>query len=154
MALYEELDLDRPFSDVRHEAVLNIVHTANLVASVGAALFRKFDLTEAQFNALFALKNKEREVTQSDLGKRLVVSRAGITSILDRLEKKGLVVRKRVPGNRRVNHVELTSKGDKLVAKLEPRYRRAIHAATAGLNAKECRTLIEYLERVRTETRK
>ena len=58
MSINVELDLDRPMKDIRHEAVLNIVRTANILALKGAALFRDHDLTEAQFNVLFALKYK------------------------------------------------------------------------------------------------
>ncbi len=153
MSLEEELSLDRPFTDTRHEAVLNIVHTGNVLASVGMSLFRKFDLTKAQFNVLFALKHKGVDVTQSDLGKRLVVTRASITSVLDKLEAKKLVTRKSVPGDRRINHVELTPNGQRLIDKVEPLYREAIHRSTEPLSEQECKALIRYLERVRVRAR-
>ena len=153
MSLFDELNLDKPFSDLMHEAVLNVVHTANLLSSLGGRLFRGFGLTEAQFNVLFALKHKTREVTQSDLGKRLVVSRASITSVLDRLEDKGLVRRKTVPGNRRIHHVSLTPKGRRLIDKVEPEYREEIHGVMESLNETGCRQLIRHLERVRRGAR-
>lgn len=153
MPLEKELDLDKPFSDTRHEAVLNIVQTANLLALAGAKLFRRFDLTVAQFNVLFALKHKRRAVTQSDLGKRLVVTRASITSVLDKLEAKCLVERRNVPGNRRINHVELTPQGRALIDEVEPLYRAGLHEATAVLKAGECKSLTRLLEQVRTRTR-
>jgi MarR family 2-MHQ and catechol resistance regulon transcriptional repressor len=93
MSINKELELERPIQDIRHETVLNIVRTANIISLKGEALFRRFCLTEAQFNVLFALKYKAHEWTQSDLGKRLVVTRASVTSVLDKLEEKGLVAR-------------------------------------------------------------
>ena len=149
MSLETELCLDKPVEDIPHGTVLNIVRTANLLGGMGAALFRQSDLTEAQFNVLFLLNVKQHEVTQSDLGKRLVVTRASITSVLDKLEGKGLVVRKSVPGNRRINHVEITEQGRRLLAEVEPLYRQGIHRAMAVLSERECKTLIAYLERVR-----
>jgi MarR family 2-MHQ and catechol resistance regulon transcriptional repressor len=119
----------------------------------GAQLFRQFDLTEAQFNVLYALRNKERKVTQSDLSKRLVVTRASITSVLDKLEAKGLVERQDVPGNRRINLVELTPGGVQLIDQVEPLYRQAIHKATGDLTEKESKALVRLLERVRIRTR-
>jgi len=153
MSLAMELNLDTPFEDLRHEAVLNVVHTANLFSSTGAALFRRYDLTEAQFNVLFALKYKRRDLTQSDLGKRLVVTRASITSVLDKLEEKGLVERENVPGNRRIYHVSLTPKGQDLIDGVEPVYREHLHYALGDLSEKECVALIRCLERVRMRTR-
>ncbi|MCX5757832.1 MAG: MarR family transcriptional regulator [Candidatus Hydrogenedentes bacterium] len=115
MSLAVELHLDRPFSDLRHETLLNIVLTASLFSTAGAALFRRFGLTEAQFNVLFALKYKKGPITQAGLGKRLVVTRASITSVLDKLEQKELVVRESVSGNRRIYHVSLTPKGRRAI---------------------------------------
>lgn len=153
MSLAAELNLDIPFSDLRHETVLNIVHTANTLAALGARLFRRFDLTEAQFNVLFSLKYKNIKITQSDLGKRLVVTRASITSVLDKLQEKALVDRVIVPGNRRIHHVELTAKGRRLIDKIEPHYRQALQDVMSGINDAECRELISLLERVRTKSR-
>ncbi len=151
MSINKELELDRPMEDVRHELILNIVRTSNLIAIKGAALFRRYDLTEAQFNVLFALKYKEHEWTQSDLGKRLVVTRASITSVLDKLESKGLVRRDGVPGNRRIYHVNLTSKGRILVDEVEPIYRGNIHRVCRVLSEGDCRSIISHMEQIRQE---
>lgn len=149
MSLNKELQLDRPMRDIKHETVLNIVRTANVLSVKGAALFRQHDLTEAQFNVLFALKYKERPWTQSDLGKRLVVTRASVTSVLDKLEEKELVQRQEVAGNRRIYHVDLTEKGVTLLNIVEPIYRNDIHGVLASFGEKECRRLIEDLEHIR-----
>ncbi len=149
MSLQQELGLSVPFRDLRHETVLSVVRTANLLSAKAAQLFRQFDLTEAQFNVLFALKFANGDLTQADLGKRLVVTRASITSVLDKLERKGLVERQKVPGNRRIHHVRLTRSGTALLDSLEPEYRNEIHAIMAGLNDAECKRLTHDLETVR-----
>lgn len=151
MSIDKELELDRPMSDIRHELVLNVVRTANLLALKAGNLFRQYDLTEAQFNVLFSLKYKERDWTQSDLGKRLVVTRASITSVLDKLEAKGLVRRSAVTGNRRIYHVCLTDRGLSLVDELEPTYRENIHKVCRNLDDDLCNLLIGHLESMRQE---
>ena len=77
MNLHNELDV--PVKDLRHETVLNIARTGKIVAERASRLFRTFDVTEAQFNVLLALSSGNGDVTQSELGKRLVVTRASIT---------------------------------------------------------------------------
>ncbi|MCX8013924.1 MAG: MarR family transcriptional regulator [Rectinema sp.] len=149
MSINKELELDRPMRDIRHETVLNIVRTAQTLSLAGAALFRRFDLTEAQFNVLFSLKYKEHEWTQSDLGRRLVVTRASVTSVLDKLEEKDLVRRSAVAGNRRIYHVNLTEKGRRLLDEVEPLYRSEIHKLLADFDDKSCRALINTLEQIR-----
>ncbi len=149
MSINEELQLGRPMEDFRHEAVLNIVRTSNLLSQKGALLFRHFDLTEAQFNVLFVLRHKERMLTQSDLGKRLLVTRASVTSVLDKLEKKGLIKRSVVHGNRRIYHVDLTPKGLELIDQVEPRYRKNIHVVLEDFDEGACRRLIADIEKIR-----
>lgn len=151
-SINKELELEQPMEDIRHELVLNIVRTSAVIAGEGAVLFRRFDLTEAQFNVLFALKYKRNEWTQSDLGKRLVVTRASITSVLDKLESKGLVRRNDVAGNRRIYHISLTRKGQNLIDRVEPVYRETIHKALDIFSDEQCRDMISKMEQIRSRS--
>jgi len=151
MSLSVELNLDVPISDLRHETLLNILHTAGRLSQTGQPLFRRYDLTEAQFNVLFCLRHAKVNLTQSDLGRRLVITRASITSLLDKLEEKGLVVRNEVPNNRRIYHVALTDSGRELINMVEPLYREEVHRVIGVLSEADCRTLIGFLERIRQE---
>ena len=150
MDLQHELGLHTPFKDIRHEAVLNVVRTANLLSAKATQLFRQYDLTEAQFNVLFALKFADRDITQAELGKRLVVTRASITSVLDKLEGKDLVQRLDVPGNRRIHHVRLTKSGTALIEDVEPLYRAEVHRVLGDYDEVECRVLIDHMQRIRS----
>ncbi|HNZ17364.1 MAG TPA: MarR family transcriptional regulator [Candidatus Hydrogenedentes bacterium] len=153
MALQNELDLDLPFDDIRHEAMLGILRTATLASILAGKMLRQFGLTEAQFNVLFALKYKTRAITQVELGRRLVVTRATVTSVLDKLESKGYVERRDVPDNRRSYHVELTRAGRQVVDALEPVYRDTIHDVLGHLSESEVQRLIGMLEPVRARLR-
>ena len=149
MTLQHELGLDQPFTDLGHETVLSIVRTAALLSQAGSELFRGHDLTEAQFNVLLVLKYATGEVIQTDLGRRLVVTRASITSVLDRLEQKGLVERHSVAGNRRVNQVRLTETGQTLIDEVEPLYRARIHEILDDVPEEDCQKLVTRLEQIR-----
>jgi len=149
MSLSEELDLDTPMQDRMHEAVLSVVLTGTMLTQAGTAFFRRYGLTEAQFNVLFALHFADHALTQTELGRRLVVTRASITSLIDKLEEKGLVERRTVPGNRRSYHVIRTKKGKALFDDVEPLYRARIHHAMSGLSVAEQNQLISLLEQVR-----
>ena len=153
MSLQDELGLEQPFDDKRHETVLSIVRTANLLSNVAGQLFREFGLTEAQFNVLYALKFTTGDITQAELGKRLVVTRASITSVLDKLEAKNLVTRNNVPGNRRIHHVRLTAEGTALADKVEHPYREVVNEAIAGLSDTDCDTLIQLMQNTRDHVR-
>ena len=153
MNLKNELEEKLPVEDLRHETALNIVRTGNLMAAKASQLFRTFDLAEAQFNVLLALSTGNGDVTQAELGKRLVVTRASITSVHDKLEGKGLVERKKVAGNRRIHHVGLPPPGVELFDKVLPLYREEIYDVLANLSDVDCRALIEKLEKTRARVR-
>jgi len=149
MQLYMDLGLPDEYADIQHETLLSVMRTATLISWATAQLFRPFGLTEAQFNVLILLKYRERALTQSDLGDRLGVTRASITSVLDRLEVKGLVSREVVAGNRRIYHVTLKAAGLAVLEKVESVYREMIGRLMGELTEKECRMMTECLGRVR-----
>ena len=148
MQLHMELGLPEESGDIRHETLQDIVRAATLISAAGARILREFRLTEAQFNVLFLLKYKDRELTQTELGERLGITRASTTSVLDKLEGKGLISRESVKGNRRIYHVALKLDGLALVDRVEPVYREKIGRIMGPLSEKECQTVLNYLGRI------
>jgi len=79
------------------------------------------DLSLVEFMALKTTYENE-ELSIQDIGNALSFTKSGATRIIDRLENKGYVVRKRSPVDGRVCCVTLTDKGEKTVAKIMGRY--------------------------------
>src|SRR6266511_153498 len=73
--------------------------------------FARYGLSRAKFNALIQLYMDDNQgLTQSELGKRMLVSRANVTGLIDRLEKEDLVVRRNDASNKRVLRLFLTER--------------------------------------------
>lgn len=150
MSLSEELKLDQPIETVEHESVLNIVYTASLISKVSFRYFRANNITDAQFNALMQLKYAaHQELSQIELSRRLVVNRANITGLIDRLEKIGLVKRTYPPQDRRVIIVKITEKGFSLLEKLEPVYFEHVNRLMNHIGKQQMKQLMQYLETIR-----
>jgi DNA-binding MarR family transcriptional regulator len=150
MGLTEELGLDKPIQTVEHESFLNIIYTGTMIARASFRYFQGTDLTDAQFNVLVQLKcSAQRSLSQSVLGRRLVVNKADMTGIIDRLERAGLVVRLPHPKDRRVHMIAMTDKGEKMVDSLEPGYLDGVERLMAGISGKELKDLNGVLETVR-----
>ena len=96
-------------------------------------------LTASRFGALCALR-ADGPLCPHDIASRLCQTRGNVTMILDNLERRGLVERRREGVNRRYLAVHLTPRGRRLVASLAPRHRRAI-AAEMTLTPSELRQL-------------
>lgn len=73
----------------------------------------KFGITGPQLWALKTISQNE-SLPLRDLSERMYLHPSTITGVIDRLEKKGYVTRKRDQVDRRVIYVELTAEGRRL----------------------------------------
>ena len=86
-----------------------------LIAKVDDAL-KPFDLTFARYEALVLLTfSRAGALPLGKMGERLQVHATSVTSIVDRLEAAGLVVRRRHPEDGRAVLAEITEPGRALV---------------------------------------
>src|SRR4030042_1365266 len=113
MALAQELGLRRGFNVLEHEAVLNIYYTASVLKKGAAEFFQQFGLTDVQFNIMMLLNYQsgpDGGLTQAKLSGMMLVNRADVTSLIDRMEKEGLFVRTAAANDRRQNVVTRPAK--------------------------------------------
>ncbi len=154
MGLTEELGLDSSIETVEHESLLNIVYTGTMIARASFRYFQGHKLTDAQFNVLIQLKYANKKtLSQAALSRRLVVNKADMTGIIDRLEREGLVERGDHPSDRRVNMVRMTKKGAGVVKELESGYFEGVGKLMSGIPQAELKRLNRTLEMIRRNVR-
>jgi MarR family 2-MHQ and catechol resistance regulon transcriptional repressor len=76
-------------------------------------------------------------LTQGELGRKLLRSGGNVTTVIDNLERRGLVGRQRNRDDRRVVTVTLTSAGRQLIEEIFPHHARAVAQAMATLTIAE-----------------
>src|SRR2546428_7361105 len=105
---------EQPGLDLRpYLATARISRMAQHIARSQETVFARFGLNRGEVGVLSALRTagaKDR-LSPTRLFKGLMLSSAGMTSRLDRLEKRGYVKRTRHPNDRRGVLVELTESG-------------------------------------------
>jgi DNA-binding MarR family transcriptional regulator len=107
------------FDSAEQEAFLNLWRTYDRLRALEDGLFGAHDLTPQQYNVLRLLRAAHPEAVRTlTLADRLVSRAPDITRMLDKLAGRGLITRRRPPGNRRVVHVQITEAGLELVAAL------------------------------------
>lgn len=84
----------------------------------------------------------------SDIGRAIALTSGAITAAVDRVEKRGLVVRTSDPNDRRARVVRLTPKGETLIRDLFDDHVAAMERATSGLTASERSTLVALLKKL------
>jgi len=79
---------------------------------------RKIGQSSARMEALGAIMNMPDPKSQSDLARRLRVENATVTRMVDILSKEGLVERTPDPGDRRVNLLSISPKGEEALREI------------------------------------
>lgn len=116
----------------------------NAVQAQAAADVARHGLTLGEFGVLEALLHKG-PMLLGELQRRILVSSGGVTYLVDRLETRGLVERRELPGDKRARQAALTAEGEALIKRVFPEHAARIKAALAGLPRKEKREAIRLL---------
>lgn len=90
-------------------------------------------LTPGEFGILETLYHRG-PLLLGDLQRRVLVSSGGVSYLVDRLEKKGLVERRDYPEDRRTRLAALTPEGEELIARIFPEHARAIQRALHAID--------------------
>ena len=134
--------------------VFNLLRTHGHLGPMIDAGLRERRMTATQFNALLVLQASEPDgLRMGEIGKRLVVTRANVTGLVDRLERHGFVARCDQE-DRRATMVSLTDAGRSVLKDTLPHYSRLAAQLTAGLTEHEKRTLVRLLSKLRRELRR
>jgi MarR family 2-MHQ and catechol resistance regulon transcriptional repressor len=119
------------------EAYARLVRASDLVvARVERALLGEPGARGLSYSQLVLLQTVRRSgpLHQQDLGAKLVRSKANVTSLLDGLQRAGLVRRERNAADRRYVAVHLTPAGEAMVDALQPAFARAVTTALGVLD--------------------
>ncbi len=135
-------------SESANAAVVALVNVGErFLASFDKAL-RHHRLSRAGREALAVLEGAGRPLSPTTIAERLIVTTASVTSLLDTLERRGLVERRPDPTDRRKLLVVITDAGVALVDQFLPELVALQTAAVAGLSETQRRQLVSLLGRV------
>jgi MarR family 2-MHQ and catechol resistance regulon transcriptional repressor len=112
----------------------------SLAARLNPPLARDHGLTESQFGVLEALLHLG-PMPQARLCEKLLVSGSNLTTVIDNLERSGLVRRDPNPRDRRAYLVRLSDKGRELVARAFPGHAARVRELLGALTQAEQREL-------------
>lgn len=116
-----------------------------------APVFAAHDISEHDFDAVLHLARSQSGVLRmTDLARQTGISTSGMTRIVDRLERQGLVAREPHPTDRRVLVVRLTLEGETRAVALLPELLEAIDQWFTGrLSPEQLKQVLASLHIVR-----
>ena len=110
-------------------------------------VFGQFGLSRGEVGVLSALRvaGPPHRLAPTQLFKGLMLSSAGMTSRIERLERRGLVKRRPDPNDPRGILVELTEAGRKILEEAVTANAKSERAMLSGLNEQQMATLSRLL---------
>lgn len=131
-------------------AVIELTEVFQVLEDTMSTHLARFGLSWPRFRTLVELHMAgDRGLNQSELSRKLKVSRANITGLIERMEKDGLVVRVSHPTDRRAFHVSLSERAEGMVNAFLPAHNDFVHRAMSGLEYSEKETLIALLGKMK-----
>lgn len=135
-------------ADPRYRALIELLRTADTIWDASRVFFGRWDLSPSQFNVLNLLRLSRGGLSQTDLSRQLIMHRSNVTGLVDRLEKRGLVMRRDAAGDRRAYRVVLTAAGADLLRQILPLYYRGANAAWRHVSVARAAELTDDLRQV------
>jgi len=132
------------------EVTDEIIKVSEIINKVGEECYKKFKLTQVQFKALYYLYLCGDEgSTASNLSKKLEVKKPSVTTLIDRMTSKGIVIRQENENDRRCTKVVITEKGKEILAEILPDKENFIASLLGVLPEEQMQILYESLVKIR-----
>ena len=140
---------NRPFARRAEEATVGLLLTTDVVRRWGESLVAPYGVTLQQYNVLRILRGSRPDgLPTLEIAARMLERAPGITRLLDRLERKGLIRRQRCPEDRRQVLCFITEKGLAQVDALTGAIRK-VRQPMNRLSQKDLARFIRLLDAVR-----
>ncbi|MGH4139583.1 MarR family winged helix-turn-helix transcriptional regulator [Clostridium sp.] len=135
--------------DVSTKILGNFIKTTFLIDNVFEIYYKKIGLSKTQFYSLYVVYLAGEEgLTLSDLGNKMRVTKANITSLVDRMESYGYFIRINNPTDRRSIKTIITKEGRRVLAEVLPEYKKFSSEIMTFLSSEEKSVANLLLEKI------
>ncbi len=99
---------------VAEQAMVRLMRVGDRMWRASDERFARWGLTDNHYNVLRILNGSAEPISQAEIGRQMLSSRANVTKLVDLLEGRKFI-RRLACEDRRVNLVELTGEGAKFI---------------------------------------
>jgi MarR family transcriptional regulator, organic hydroperoxide resistance regulator len=113
---------------------------------------REVGLTGPQLTVIKLLETFS-DLSLSSLSERIRAQNSTVTGIIDRMEREGLVRRERSTTDRRVVHIRLSDKGQRLARQIQVEPMEIFRGALLGLSSQDLKDLLRIMNKLQKYVR-
>ena len=136
-------------SQSANQCAVALIRTAAAFQALHNDAMHSYGLSAAARQALAVLEGAGEPISPSTISERMLVTTASTTSLLDTLEKRGLVTRGIDPQDRRRQLVTITAEGRRIVDAFLPQLVALQTAVLAGIGEPERTRFLKTLQAIR-----
>ncbi|HQQ98908.1 MAG TPA: MarR family transcriptional regulator [Cyclobacteriaceae bacterium] len=150
MKIEEEIKQAK-FKSPYQKAAVNLIFTANWLESRQQEFFKRFGITNSQFNILRILRGQHpNKISGAEIKSRMLDQNSDIPRLLDRLIRKDLITKSPCPIDKRAADIAITQAGLDVLAKIDPHIDQSEKSAIC-LSREEAAQLSDLLDKCRGE---
>lgn len=136
------------FKSPYQKAVINLIFTANWLQGHQQEFFKKFGLTNQQFNILRILKGQHpKTISATEIKSRMLDKNSDVSRLLDRLALKELITKSVCPNDKRAADISITEAGLEILSELD--HKQKDIDTVLKLSAEEAELLSSLLDKGR-----
>jgi len=142
----------RPRAACPEEAgFVDLLRTTDMLSRGLIQVLKTEDLSATQYNVLRILRGAPEGLACGEIASRMITRDPDVTRLLDRLEKRGLISRRREDRDRRTVMARITPEGLKLLTRHDEPVQAAHRKQLGHLGRGRLRTLTELLRAARSQ---
>ncbi len=135
--------------EIANKTIIELQKTADILEEVHNEFFNRFNISSSKFNLLVILYTGPKEgMMLSEIGDEMLVTRANVTGLIDRLEKQGYVERKKDSEDRRKVIAVIADKGRDFIENIIEEYKKWSKDIMTILDDNEKNSLISSLKKI------
>src|ERR1700731_1603387 len=140
----------RRVGSAQEAAFLDLLRTTDMLSRGLVQVLKVEDLSSTQYNVLRILRGAPAGLFCGEIANRMITRDPDVTRLLDRLEKRTLILRCREAKDRRTGMARITPEGLKLLARLDEPVQGAHRKQLGHLGRSRLRSLVELLRVARS----
>lgn len=134
-------------NNTAEQALIKLMRVGDRLWRESDERFGQWGLTDNHYNVLRILNGAGEPISQIEIGRRMLSSRANVTKLIDCLEEKKFVRRLNC-GDRRVKLIELTDAGAQFLTDTLKQILEAAETSLKPLARAEQKTLSDLLDKL------
>lgn len=150
MGTLEEEIKQKAFKNDLSKALINVMYTANWLRDQHAVIFKQYGILQQHYNVLRIVKGRKGEaVSPGEIIKVMLDKGRDLTRLVDKLVKKGLLMRNPCSFNKRRVDINITEEGIRLTDEIEVKLTSWADESLGELDEEKAKKLSEYLDMLR-----